>query len=126
MANTNIEAAMLIAGLTPSEEKEVRSPNNVTIMSGTVISPSFDGEVQIEVDGDIYGDDTSTITVSTLGGLDAGDEATVLLIGEEGGGMYPLALGAMGSIDRIRDEIEEASGDISSIPYSDIDSIMNN
>lgn len=118
MADTNVNAAMLIAGLVSEEESELKAPNNVHVMSGTVVEDSADGLVRVAIDSDIYGDeDSGYITVSTLGGLSKGDEATILLFGENGLGMAPLALGANGSIDRIRDEIPDSEGDISHIGY---------
>lgn len=116
----NINAAMFLSGVQPTEDGQVKDPNSVRIMSGTVLEASSNGEVKMELGGDVYGEENTYVTVGTLGGLEANDEATVLLIGEEGRGMYPLALGSMGSIDRLRDDIEAASGDINPITNEDI------
>lgn len=119
----NINAAMFLSGVQPTEDDQVKDPNSVRIMSGTVLEASSNGEVKMELGGDIYGEETAYATISTLGGLEESDDATILLIGEEGRGMYPLALGSMGSIDRVRDSVTNAMDAIDALDADDVGAV---
>lgn len=54
------------------------------------------------------GDDSQYVEMNTIGGLEEGDISTILLTGENGKAMRPLAIGSAGSIDRIRSTVESA------------------
>lgn len=96
------EAAMILAGVTPEEQRQASAPTNLHVITGTVTGKSNSGKTQVSVDGLIFtADNSQHIEIDTLGGLEEGDVATILLTGENGHGMTPLAVGALGSIDRI-------------------------
>lgn len=67
------------------------------------------------------GDDSQYIEMDTLGGLEEGDIATILLSGESGKAMSPLALGSAGSIDRIISTVSEKI-DLVDIEYAESES----
>lgn len=96
------EAAMILAGVTPEAQRQASAPTNLHVITGTIVGNSADGKARLQIDGIVLSeDDDQAIEIDTLGGLEDGDVATVLLTGEAGHGMTPLAVGAAGSIDRI-------------------------
>lgn len=106
------EAAMILAGVTPEEQRQASAPTNLHVITGTVTGKSNSGKTQVSVDGLIFtADNSQHIEIDTLGGLEEGDVATILLTGENGHGMTPLAVGAPGSIDRIDVRIKSIEAD---------------
>ena len=104
----NSDALAFLAGVSSYDDAQASNPTNVHIISGEVVSPSEDGTVVIEPDGIVFSaDDSQYIEMDTLGGLEEGDTATIILMGEEGQGMTPLALGSNGSVDRVVAQVNE-------------------
>ena len=96
------EAAMILAGVTPEEQRQASAPTNLHVITGTVAGKSENGKTKVLLDGLVFTeDDSQYIEIDALGGLEEGDVATILLTGEPGRAMTPLAVGAPGSIDRI-------------------------
>lgn len=95
-------ALELLAGVKPREYQQASAPTNLHVISGEVGETSEEGKVLVRIDGLVFGpEDTQYVEVDTLGGLKEGDTATILLTGEPGHGMTPLAIGGVGSVDRI-------------------------
>lgn len=106
------DAARIIAGLTPAETKQSSAPTSVHVMSGEVVGNSESGKVQIRMDGDVVSpDDDQIIEVDAIGGLEEGDTATILLTGQPGRAMTPMAMGSSGSVDRIVERIKTIEAD---------------
>lgn len=85
------------------------SPTDLHIITGEVVERSEDGQTVIAMDGIVISEENNqSVEMSTLGGLEEGDTASILLAGASGGGMQPLVLGSPGSVDRIRDAAFEA------------------
>lgn len=100
------KAAAILAGINPTQRPAASAPTNLHVMSGEVVATSEDGQVAIKMPGMLFGDDDDQcIEVDTLGGLEEGDTATVLLAGESGKGMSPMAIGGVGNIDRIVERV---------------------
>lgn len=98
------EAAAYLAGLTSEDSSNTVDPTNVHVISGEVSGSSEDGKVLVSIDGMMFSEgDDQYIEVESLGGLEDGDIATILISGEPGHGMTPFALGTTGSVDRARD-----------------------
>lgn len=105
----SFDAAVYLAGLTQVENSAAESPTNVHVISGEVVEKSVDGQVLVNIDGLVFaGNDTQYIPISTLGGLQEGDIATIMLAGESGRAMTPLAIGGIGSVDRVNSIAEAA------------------
>lgn len=103
------DAAAFLASLGKTSSAVSKSPTNIHIISGEVGTDSSDGFASISVDGLVFSEeDDQFVEMAALGGLEEGDLASVLLIGEEGKQMTPLVLGSPGSIDRIRDTANDA------------------
>lgn len=97
------DAAAFLAGVKQVEGAPASAPTNLHVITGEVGATSEDGKTTISLDGLVFSEeDSQEIEMDTLGGLEEGDVATVLLTGENGRGMTPLAIGAPGSIDRIK------------------------
>lgn len=97
------DAAAFLAGVTQVEGAAASAPTNLHVITGEVGTTSEEGKTTISLDGLVFSEeDSQEIEMDTLGGLEEGDIATVLLTGENGRGMTPLAIGAPGSIDRIK------------------------
>lgn len=97
------DAAAFLAGVKQVEGAAASAPTNLHVITGEVGTTSEDGKTTISLDGLVFSEeDSQEIEMDTLGGLEEGDIATVLLTGENGRGMTPLAIGAPGSIDRIK------------------------
>lgn len=106
-------ALELIAGVTPREYQQADAPTNLHVISGEVGETSEEGKALVRIDGLVFGpEDTQYVEVDTLGGLEEGDTTTILLTGEPGHGMTPLAIGSVGSIDRIRSRVSNAETSI--------------
>ncbi len=98
------EAAAYLAGLTSEDSSNTVDPTNVHVISGEVSGSSEDGKVLVSIDGMMFSEnDDQYIEVESLGGLEDGDIATILISGEPGHGMTPFALGTTGTVDRVRD-----------------------
>lgn len=103
------DAAAYLAGIKQTERAQASEPTNLHVISGTVGEASEDGKVQIAIDGLIFSEsDSQYIEVDTMGGLQEGDIATILLSGENGHAMAPLAIGGVGTIDRISGDAKRA------------------
>lgn len=103
------ESASILAGVSQKEGTQAYAPTNLHVITGEVAGKSENGKTLVQMDGMVFtGDDDQTIEMDTLGGLEEGDIATILLTGESGQGMSPLAIGSAGSIDRIRNTAESA------------------
>lgn len=103
------EAAMILAGVTPEEQRQASAPTNLHVITGTVAGKSENGKTKVLLDGLVFTeDDSQYIEIDALGGLEEGDVATILLTGEPGRAMTPLAVGAPGSIDRIDGHAQSA------------------
>lgn len=106
------EAAAYLAGVSQTEGAQASAPTNLHVISGEVGEKSEDGSVRIYIDGTMFSEaDEQYIEVDTLGGLEEGDVATILLSGESGHAMTPLAIGSVGSIDRIDIRIASIEAD---------------
>lgn len=104
------ESASILAGISPNEEPQVSEPTNLHVITGEVVANSENGTVLVSMDGLVFSeDDTQYIEMDTLGGLEEGDDATIILAGENGSAMTPLAVGSPGSVDRVRETAENAS-----------------
>ena len=102
------EAAAYLAGVTSDDEAQASAPTNLHLLTGEVVSASEDGNVRVAVDGMMFSEeDDQSVEIETLGGLEEGDTVTILLAGENGRAMSPLAIGAPGSVDRIVTHILE-------------------
>ena len=109
-----IDAVTYLAGIKKDEIPQADAPTNIHIITGEVSEDSEDGVARIEIDGFVISgddDDEQSIEIDTLGGLEEGDTATILLAGETGKAMTPLAIGAPGSIDRMSVRISEIEAD---------------
>lgn len=101
-------AIELLAGITPREKRQADAPTNLHVISGEVGETSENGKALVRIDGLVFGPgDSQYVEIDTIGGLQEGDTATVLLTGENGHGMTPLAIGSIGSIDRIVEKQED-------------------
>lgn len=108
------EAAAYLAGVKQVEGAQASAPTNLHVVTGEVGETSEDGTTTINIDGIVFSEsDDQYIEMDTLGGLEEGDIATVILTGEQGHGMTPLAIGAPGSVDRVRDTAV-AAGEVAS------------
>lgn len=106
------DAAVYLAGLSQKEGAEASAPTNIHAISGEAYEDSSDGIVKLLVDGIAFTEnDQQYIEIDTLGGLSEGDEVTVLLSGENGKGMTPLAIGSVGSIDAINGRVKNIEAD---------------
>lgn len=103
------EAAAYLAGVKQVEGAQASAPTNLHVITGEVGETSEDGTTTVNIDGLVFSEsDDQYIEMDTLGGLEKGDIATVILTGEQGHGMTPLAIGAPGSVDRVRDAADAA------------------
>lgn len=106
------EAAAYLAGVTQTEGAEASAPTNLHVITGEVGEMSEDGKALVKIDGLMFSEsDDQYIEIDALGGLEEGDIATLILTGEQGHAMTPLALGSIGSIDRITVRISEIEAD---------------
>ena len=106
------EAAAYLAGVTQTEGAEASAPTNLHVITGEVGESSADGKTLIKIDGLMFSEnDDQYIEVDALGGLEEGDIATIVLTGEQGHAMTPLALGSIGSVDRITVRIAAIEAD---------------
>lgn len=95
------KALQILAGLNDQTEQQASAPTNVHIISGETGAASEDGKVPVRIDGLVYGpDDSQYVEMDTLGGLEEGETTSILLTGEPGHGMVPLAIGTPGGVDR--------------------------
>jgi len=102
------ESASILAGMSPNEEPQVSEPTNLHVITGEVVANSENGTVLVSMDGLVFSeDDTQYIEMDTIGGLEEGDEATIILAGETGSSMTPLAIGSTGSVDRLSARVIE-------------------
>lgn len=102
------DAAAYLAGVTQVEGAQASAPTNLHVITGEVGQKSEDGKTTVSVDGLVFSEeDSQEIEMDTLGGLEEGDIATIILTGEAGHGMTPLAIGAVGSVDRINAKVIE-------------------
>ena len=106
------EAAAYLAGVTQTEGAEASAPTNLHVITGEVGEASADGKTLVKIDGLMFSEsDDQFIEVDALGGLEEGDIATIVLTGEQGHAMTPLALGSIGSVDRITVRIAAIEAD---------------
>ena len=106
------EAAAYLAGVTQTEGAEASAPTNLHVITGEVGEASADGKTLVKIDGLMFSEsDDQFIEVDALGGLEEGDIATIVLTGEQGHAMTPLALGSIGSVDRITVRITAIEAD---------------
>ena len=111
-----------MAGISPNEEEQALAPTNLHVITGEVVGKSENGKTLVSMEGMVFtGDDSQYIEMDTLGGLEEGDIATILLSGESGKAMSPLALGSAGSIDRIISTVSEKI-DLVDIEYAESES----
>lgn len=116
------ESASILAGISPNEEEQALAPTNLHVITGEVVGKSENGKTLVSMEGMVFtGDDSQYIEMDTLGGLEEGDIATILLSGESGKAMSPLALGSAGSIDRIISTVSEKI-DLVDIEYAESES----
>lgn len=119
------DAAAYLAGVAQKEGAEASAPTNLHAISGEAFEDSADGAVKLLVDGIAFTeDDQQYIEIETLGGISEGDEVTVILSGENGKGMTPLAIGSVGSIDGINGRVKEIEADY--IKVSQLDAEVAN
>ncbi len=103
------ESASILAGISPNEEAQALAPTNLHVITGEVVGQSENGKTLVAMDGMVFtGDDSQYVEIDTLGGLEEGDAATILLSGESGQAMTPLAIGSVGSVDRIAKSASDA------------------
>lgn len=103
---------MLLAGVTSTEQDQASAPTNLHLISGEVSGNSEEGLATVAIDGLVFSEaDDQYVEMDTLGGLEDGDMVTILLSGEQGGAMTPLAIGSPGSIDRISLRVSEIEAD---------------
>lgn len=103
------DAAAFLAGVSQTEGSQASAPTNLHVISGEVGTRSEDGKTTVAIDGLVFGEaDDQYVEMDTLGGLEEGDVATIILTGEDGHAMTPLAIGSPGSVDIIRDTAEAA------------------
>ena len=103
------ESASILAGISPNEEAQALAPTNLHVITGEVVGKSENGKTLVAMDGMVFtGDDSQYVEIDTLGGLEEGDAATILLSGESGQAMTPLAIGSVGSVDRIAKSASDA------------------
>ena len=102
---SDLDFAKTIANLSDFSKRKKNASTNLHVISGEVVESSENGSVEVSIDGLVFSEnDSQSIPIDTLGGLREGDIATILLAGEEGKGMTPLAIGGVGTIDRIEAE----------------------
>lgn len=105
------DAAAFLAGVSQTEGSQASAPTNLHVISGEVGTRSEDGKTTVAIDGLVFSEaDDQYVEMDTLGGLEEGDVTTVILTGESGHAMTPLAIGSVGSVDTIRDKAEAADG----------------
>lgn len=110
------ESASILAGISPNEEAQALAPTNLHVITGEVVGQSENGKTLVAMDGMVFtGDDSQYVEIDTLGGLEEGDAATILLSGESGQAMTPLAIGSVGSVDRIAKSASDAFDIASSV-----------
>ena len=108
-----LDAAMVLAGVNSEENQQAYAPTNLHVITGTVVKDSETGRAKVQFEGIVISeDDDQAIEIDTLGGLEEGDVATILLTGEAGRGLTPLAIGAPGSIDRVNININNVSNTV--------------
>lgn len=104
------DALAYIAGADSKESSEASAPTNLHVISGEVVEDSEDGKVLVNFDGLVFSEENNQyVEIDALGGLKEGDTATVVLSGENGKAMVPLAIGGVGTIDRIVADVVEAN-----------------
>jgi len=97
------DAAAFLAGVKQVEGAAASAPTNLHVITGEVGTTSEDGKTTVSIDGLVFSEeDSQEIQIDTLGGLEEGDIATIILTGESGHGMTPLAIGGVGSVDRLK------------------------
>ena len=107
-----IQAAAYLAGVESTETAQSSAPTNVHLITGEVTSKSEEGQVAVAMDGLMFSpDNEQSITMDTLGGVEEGDTVTILLSGESGHGMSPIAIGGVGTVDRIVTKVEGIEAD---------------
>lgn len=114
------ESASIIAGVNPNAESQASAPTNLHLITGEVVGRSEDGTALVEMEGIVFsGDDSQYVPLDTVGGLEEGDTANILLVGESGQAMAPFAIGSVGSMDRVRDTADHAMtvGDPNLTPF---------
>lgn len=103
------DAAAYLAGVKQVEGAQASAPTNLHVITGEVGQKSENGTTTVVIEGLVFSeDDSQEIEIDTIGGLEEGDIATVILTGEAGHGMTPLAIGSVGSVDRVKDIAEDA------------------
>ena len=106
------EAAAYLAGVVSTEDDQASAPTNLHVITGEVSGTSEDGKTLVSIDGLMFSEeDEQYVEIDTLGGLEDGDIATVVLSGEDGHSMSPLAIGSVGSVDRICVRVSEIEAD---------------
>ena len=101
-----------LAGVSSIENRQAGAPSNIHAITGEVGSISEDGRALIRIDGLVFSADNSQyVEMDTLGGLEEGDTVTILLTGEQGHAMAPLAIGGVGTVDRMVTRISNIEAD---------------
>ena len=105
-------ALEILTGVSQAERRQASAPTNLHVISGEVGGTSENGKALVRIDGLVFsGTNSQYVEVDTLGGLEEGDIATILLTGENGHSMTPMAVGSVGSIDRITVRISAIEAD---------------
>lgn len=105
-------ALEILTGVSQGERRQASAPTNLHVISGEVGGTSENGKALVRIDGLVFsGTNSQYVEVDTLGGLEEGDIATILLTGENGHSMTPMAVGSVGSIDRITVRIAAIEAD---------------
>lgn len=105
-------ALEILTGVSQGERRQASAPTNLHVISGEVGETSENGKALVRIDGLVFsGTNSQYVEVDTLGGLEEGDIATILLTGENGHSMTPMAIGGVGTVDRMVTRISNIEAD---------------
>lgn len=105
-------ALEILTGVSQDEHRQASAPTNLHVISGEVGETSENGKALVRIDGLVFsGENSQYVEMDTFGGLEEGDTVTVLLTGEQGHAMTPLAIGGVGTVDRVVTRISNIEAD---------------
>ena len=83
---------------------------------GTACSDSSEGQVDIDLGGDVVSDDgVQAVPVATSADVREGDQVLVSLIGADGSAKEPVVTGVISGGDRTKREIDESRSEVESL-----------
>lgn len=109
---TELEVAAMLSGRTRQEESAGRQTS--TTIAALAASDSSDGTVMVDLGGTTVSQDgQQAVEIPTTVDVRAGDTVRVAIDGAEGSARRPTVTGVIGGGDRMRDAVDQATGDAS-------------